>query len=253
MLRAVRFSTQLGFEIEPSTWSAICDNAKKIIKISGERIAMELEGILVSPNRAAGAAMLIKSGLIENIFPGFVDKQAESGANILGQLRMKVDFPLALAGLFAGCQTDFAMEKLDILKLSRNQIKHIKFLLGNRDVLLDEKMSLAKLKKLLAEPYFRDLYELQKAIQKAGAGGRKSVTPLIKLRKRIKALGDVELQPKPLLNGHDLMRLGAVPGRGLGQLAEEMYIAQLEGILQRPQQAELWVQKWLQQHRKLED
>ena len=253
MLRAVRFSTQLGFEIEPSTWSAICSYADKITKISGERIAMELEGILVSPNRAAGAAMLIESGLTENIFTDFVGYRAESGVKVLKQLRKKVDFPLALAGFFAGCQTDFAIKKLSILKLSRSRIKHIRFLLGSRGVLLDDKMSLANLKKLLAEPYFRDLYELQRAIQRAGIEGDVSIAALIKLRKRIKALGDIELQPKPLLDGHDLMRLGAVPGRGLGQLAEEMYIAQLEGVLQTPQQAEQWVQKWLQQHREIED
>ncbi|MFC1793885.1 CCA tRNA nucleotidyltransferase [Planctomycetota bacterium] len=38
MLRAVRFSTQLSFEIESSTWSAVCRNAKKIAGISGDGI-----------------------------------------------------------------------------------------------------------------------------------------------------------------------------------------------------------------------
>jgi hypothetical protein len=43
--------------------------------------------------------------------------------------------------------------------------------------------------------------------------------------------------------------LGAVPGPALGQLAQELYIAQLEGELQTPQQARRWAQKWLQKHR----
>ena len=107
-------------------------------------------------------------------------------------------------------------------------------------------MSLAELKMMVAEPYFRDLYKLQRAIQKTKG---ESVRPLIKLRKRIKALGDVELKPKPLLNGYDLIRLGAMPGPGLGQLAEEMYIAQLEGKLQTKEQSEQWAQKWLQKRR----
>jgi hypothetical protein len=110
-------------------------------------------------------------------------------------------------------------------------------------------MSLAKLKMILAEPYFWDLYELQRAIQKAKAGGRGGMAPLIALRKRIKALGDIELRPKPLLDGRDLIRLGAVPGPALGQLAEEMYIAQLEGKLQTIEQAKEWVQRWLRKHR----
>jgi len=252
MLRAVRFSTQLGFAIEPLTWSAICRNATSIAQISGERISIELEGILVNPNRAAGASKLFDSGLADAVFPGLSSKDKKTAIEVLGQLRKKVDFALALACFFAGCQTEFAIEKCRVLKLSRSQTKHIKFLLTNRGRLLDERMSLASLKKILAEPYFWDLYELQRAIQKAEGDGGAGAAALINLRKRIRALGDVELRPKPLLNGHDLIRLGAVPGPGLGQLKEELYIAQLEGKLQRPRQAREWAQKWLQKHRVIE-
>ena len=252
MLRAVRFSTQLGFAIEPGTFSAICSNAKNIDRISGERIAIELEAILVNPNRSAGVSMLAKSGLAEAIFPGLSFRQMKLAIRVLSQLRKKVDFALALAGFFSGCPAEFAREKCRILKLSRSQNKHIKFLLTKRGKLLDDRMSLAELKMILAEPYFWDLYELQRAIEKARPAGRKGIAALGRLRKRIKALGDVELRPKPLLNGHDLIRLGAVPGPGLGQLAEEMYIAQLEGKLQTAQQARQWAQKWLQKHRMVE-
>jgi len=258
MLRAVRFATQLGFAIEPRTWSAICRNADNITKISGERTRMELEGTLVSLNRSAGVSLLIESGLAETIFPDFVGEQAEFAVEVLGHLRKRVDFALALACLFAGFEMDFALKKCAILKLSRSENKHVKFLLTNRGKLLDDRMSLGRLKMILAEPYFWDLYELQRAIQKASPPcllpeARRGVAPLIKLRKRIKALGDVELRPKPLLNGHDLIRLGAVPGPVLGQLAEEMYIAQLEGKLQSVEQAEQWVKKWLQKHRMAEE
>ena len=246
MLRAVRFSTQLGFAIEPRTFSAICCNSKHIAKISGERIAMELESILVSPNRSAGVSLLTQSGLAETIFPGFAGEKMKLAIKVLSQLRKKSGFPLALACLFAGCPTEFAIEKCKVLKLSRNQTKHIKFLLDNRGKLLDEKMSLAHLKLIVSEPYFWDLYELQRAIQKAE---HKSVAALINLRKRIKALGDVELRPKPILDGHDLIQLGAAQGPDLGQLAEEMYIAQLEGKLQEKEQAEQWVQNWLKKHK----
>jgi poly(A) polymerase len=246
MLRAVRFSTQLGFTIEPQTFSAICSNSKHITKISGERIAMELEAILVSPNRSAGVSLLAESGLAEAIFPGFDGEKIDAGIKVISQLRKKSNFPLALACLFAGCPTEFAMERCAVLKLSRSQTKHIKFLLEGRGELLDENMSLAKLKLIASEPYFRDLYELQRAIQRAES---RSVGALVKLRKRIKALGDVELRPKPILDGHTLIRLGAAQGPEVGQLAEEMYIAQLEGKLQDKEQAEQWVQNWLKKHK----
>jgi poly(A) polymerase len=248
MLRAIRFSTQLGFAIESATYEAVRRNAANIVRISGERIALELEGILISPNRAGGVAMLVETGLAEAIFPGFAGPQAERAVAVLGRVRKKVDFPLALAGFFAGSPTDFALERCEILKLSRQQAKHLKFLLAHRGRLLDFEMSLAQLKKLLAGPYFWDLYELERAIQKAGAA-REGLAALGRLRKRIRDLGDIDVKPKPLLNGHDLMHLGAVPGPALGQLAEELYVAQLEGEVQTRDQAEQWAQAWLQRHR----
>jgi tRNA nucleotidyltransferase/poly(A) polymerase len=253
MLRAVRFSTQLGFAIEPRTFSAIYNNSKHITKISGERIAMELEAILISPNRSAGMSLLAKSGLAKAIFPGFTTKRANFGIKVLAKLRKKSNFALALAAFFVGCSTEFAREKCAFLKLSRNQTKHIKFLLESRGKLLDENMSLARLKLITSEPYFGDLYELERAIQKAKQSpDRKGGVTLIKLRKRIKALGDVELRPKPILDGHALIRLGAAPGPLLGQLAEEMYITQLEGLIQTKQHAEQWVQNWLKKHKIIE-
>ena len=251
MLRAVRFSTQLSFAIEPLTWSAICTNSANIAQISGERISIELEGILVNPNRSAGASMLFDSGLAEVIFPGLFTKNGKTAIDVLAQLREKVDFALALACLFVGCETDFAIEMSRILKLSRSQTKHIKFLLANRGKLLDDRMSLANLKKILAEPYFGDLFELQRAIQMA-EGGIDTTAALENLSNRIKELGDIDLKPDPLLNGHDLIRLGAVPGPALGQLSQELYIAQLEGKLHNSEQAEQWVQNWLKRHREIE-
>ena len=245
MLRAVRFSTQLGFSIEPRTQAAIQEGAKNIAKISGERIAAELEGILVSPNRAKGMQLLIETGLAGFIFSGCSCPGAAFVVHLLSYLPKNISFALGLAAMFAGFETDFALEKCEVLKLSRNQSKHIEFLLDNRGKLLRD-LTLADLKLILSEPYFEDLFDLQKAIQKAS---EQSIGPLVKLRKRIRQLRGVELRPKPILNGHDLMALGAVPGPALGQLAQEMYIVQLEGKLQSAEQAKHWVTKWLQVHK----
>lgn len=248
MLRAVRFSTRLGFAIEPETYAAIGRNAAKIARISGERIAAELEGILVHPNRARGAAMLIETNLARIVFPGYDDEAGVQALAVLGRLRKTVGYSLALAAFFAGCSVPFALAKCEILKLSNKQLRHIEFLLAHRGELLDGDMPLAPLKRFLAEPHFRDLYELERAIQKAAAS-RSDLTRLAKLRCRIRELGDVDVKPKPLLNGHDLMRLGATPGPSLGQLSEELYTAQLEGDVTTKEQASQWVAQWLSQHR----
>lgn len=248
MLRAVRFSTRLGFAIEPATFAAIRQNAERITRISGERIATELEAILVDPNRQAGAAMLFDTGLADAIFPGLPAEHRQCALAVLGRLRKHVDFPLALAAFFAGCPAETVPAHCRILKLSGRQNKHLCFLLTHRGSLLDDEMSLARLKKLLAQPYFWDLYELERAAQKA-EGDRQALAALARLCKRVRKLRGVNVKPKPLLNGHDLIRLGARPGPVLGQLAEELYVAQLEGQLHTPEQAAHWAAHWLRQHR----
>jgi poly(A) polymerase len=55
MLRAVRFATVLGFEIDPATWEAIVASASSIVQISAERIRDELVKIFLSPNRVGPA------------------------------------------------------------------------------------------------------------------------------------------------------------------------------------------------------
>jgi len=249
MLRAVRFSTQLGFKIEPNTYSAICRHAKKINDISSERKCSELEGILVCLNRAEGAKMLIQTGLAKTIFENYTGRKAEFGTKVLGCLPKKIGFPLVLSAFFSGFETDFTMARIKSLRLSTRTTKHVKFLLINRGKLLDDMMSISELKMILAEPYFNDLYELQKSIQKAG---KQSIKALINIKKRANQLGDVELKPKPLLNGHELISIGAMPGPALGQLSQEMYIAQLEGIIGTKTQAKEWTQKWLKRHREIQ-
>ena len=243
MLRAVRFSTELEFAIERTTWRAVCDYASRINQISGERISIELEGILTSPNRKDGAKMLVESTLARAIFEGFAGNEAKFGIEVLGQLRKDVDFPLVLAAFFAGFGTTDAVGKCRLLKLSRAQQKHLKFLLKERGRLNDSDMSLADLKLLVSEPYFEDLYELQRAIQKAK---RASLRYLSAFRQRMKSLKGRQLRPKPLLDGHQLIALGARPGPMVGLLSREMYIAQLSEEIHTPTQAKLWAKKWLE-------
>ena len=54
MLRAIRFASTLGFEIESDTWSAIKADAQEIAIVSPERIRDELLKILVKPEPSAG-------------------------------------------------------------------------------------------------------------------------------------------------------------------------------------------------------
>lgn len=69
MMRAVRFATQLGFDIEPETFDAIERNKERIHIISKERVIDELNKIVLSPKPSVGFDLLDKCGLLPLIFP----------------------------------------------------------------------------------------------------------------------------------------------------------------------------------------
>lgn len=69
LLRAVRFASQLGFQIEPETYKSIVKNAHLIQKISWERIRDEFFKILKSPYSADGILVLKNTGLLHFILP----------------------------------------------------------------------------------------------------------------------------------------------------------------------------------------
>ncbi|WP_366184162.1 HD domain-containing protein [Flavobacterium ovatum] len=69
MMRAIRFATQLGFEIEAESLEAISRNKDRINIISGERIVDELNKILSTPKPSIGFLLLYKTGLLDIILP----------------------------------------------------------------------------------------------------------------------------------------------------------------------------------------
>ena len=69
MMRAIRFATQLGFNLDSETFDAIARNAKRIEIITRERIAEELHKIMLSRRPSEGWMLLDKTGLLPLIFP----------------------------------------------------------------------------------------------------------------------------------------------------------------------------------------
>lgn len=245
MLRAIRFSTQLDFSIEDSTWDAVCQYADNITKISAERISAELEAMLKCCSRGTGGLLFIESGLADAIFAGLDPEKVQFGLEVIKHLPEQADFPLAMAAFFAGYQTDLAVAYCQSLKLSNAWNKHLVYLLANRGKLLEAKMPLARFRMLLAGQHYRDLYDFQKALLIAHG---KSYQVLETIDKRAESLEGIELTPPPLLNGHELMSLGVKPGPMVGRASQQMYHAQLNEELKTPAQAKNWVISWLKEH-----
>lgn len=72
MMRAIRFSSQLGFDIEHQTFDAITRNKDRIGIVSQERVIDELNKIVLSPKPSVGFRQLEITGLLQIIFPELV-------------------------------------------------------------------------------------------------------------------------------------------------------------------------------------
>ena len=73
MMRAVRFATQLDFEIERRTMQAIKKMAPRLSIISKERIIEELNKIIMAPKPSIGFGLLLESNLLKQFFPEMVE------------------------------------------------------------------------------------------------------------------------------------------------------------------------------------
>ena len=68
MMRAIRFASQLNFDIEQDTFKSIIDNSERLKIISQERITDELNKIILSNNPSYGFKLLFTSGLLKQFF-----------------------------------------------------------------------------------------------------------------------------------------------------------------------------------------
>ena len=69
MLRAARFSAQLGFRVAPEVVTAMTERAERLSIVSAERVRGELEKLLLSANPRAGLTLLVDTGLAEQVLP----------------------------------------------------------------------------------------------------------------------------------------------------------------------------------------
>jgi poly(A) polymerase len=73
MMRAIRFASQLNFDIEPDTFDAIISMKDRISIVSMERISDELNKIVLSPVPSYGFKLLFHAGLLHIIFPEMIE------------------------------------------------------------------------------------------------------------------------------------------------------------------------------------
>lgn len=275
VLRAVRFATVLGFEIDPVTWTAVRASAATIVDISAERIREEMVRILLSPNRARGWDLLDESGLMRAILPE-LDKMkgCEQPAQfhpegdvfkhtriMLEMLPEEASLPLVLSVLFhdigkpptasvdeegrirfnghdrVGAEmTEAIMERL---RFSRAEIDATVEAVRQHMVFKDvPNMRVAKLKRFMARPTFDDELELHR-VDCASSHGMLDNYDF--LRQKKEEFANEPIIPPPLVRGVDLIAMGMKPGPQFGEILEAVETRQLEGMLKDREEALAWV------------
>ncbi|CQD03109.1 tRNA adenylyltransferase [Mycolicibacterium conceptionense] len=79
MLRAVRFVSQLGFEVAPRVLEALLEMAPQLGRITVERVAAELDKMLLGKDPVAGVDLMVQTGLGDVVLPE------------VGEMRMAID------------------------------------------------------------------------------------------------------------------------------------------------------------------
>jgi poly(A) polymerase len=275
MLRAVRFATTLGFEIDPGTWDAVVASAASITQISAERIREELVKIFLSPNRARGWDLLDASGLMRAILPELEEmKGCEQPPQfhpegdvfkhtriMLEMLPAEASLPLVFSVLFhdvakpptaivdeegrirfnghdrVGAEmTEAIMERL---RFSRAEIDPTVEAVRQHMVFKDvPNMRVAKLKRFMARPTFEDELELHRV---DCASSHAMLDNYEFLLKKKEEFANEPIIPPPLVRGDDLIAMGMKPGPQFGEILEAVETRQLEGALKDREEALEWV------------
>lgn len=271
LMRAVRFATVLGYEMEPATWQAVRDHAASIARISVERTRDEFVRILLHPQRLRGFDLLAESGLLVHILP---EMEALQGCTqppeyhpegdvwvhtrlMLSLLPDEVSVPLVLSVLlhdigkpatrtvdetgrirFNGHDklgAEMAGEILRRLRFSNEVIDAtVEAVTNHMKFMHVKEMRNARLKRWMASPTFDDELQLHRVDCLGSNGLLDNFEFMLAKREEFSAAPVI---PPPLLTGEDLKRLGYAPGPQFREILTAVQDAQLDGLISSPEEA----------------
>lgn len=242
MLRAVRFTATLEFELDPTTLAAVQQMAPEMRVVSAERIAQELRRVLAHPTRVQGFRWLEETGLLAVLFPEVGQRAGESLAQIaatLGHLPRTASFELAFAALLQHIPSSVHEPRTEReshgtlweitrrLKLSSDEMTAIAWLVGHLDCWNNAaEQSAAQLKRVLAHPLAGDLRSLVRAVRTAAC---LPLTPIQFVDDFADRHTAKQINPPELVTGRDLIQQGLAPGPRFKQLLDTIRDAQLNG------------------------
>jgi putative nucleotidyltransferase with HDIG domain len=280
LLRAIRFSAQLNFEIEPDTFNAVKKLAPKISVISAERIRDELLKLFRPPHAARGLDLLRDSGLMEHVLPELCptitcaqSPNYHPEGSVYNHIRLMLEHlppdapdPLPWAAIlhdigkpptasvdqatgaihFYGHEkigAEMACQILTQFRFPKKEIDKIVACVRQHMQFKDVKqMRKATLRRLL----MRETFPLELELHKLDClGSHRSLEYYDFLVKEAKELKKKPRIRPPLLTGNDLIALGMKPGPDIGALLHEIRDKQLADELKTKRAAKDWARKRL--------
>lgn len=267
ILRAVRFSTVLDFEIEKETLKAAEEYGSNISSVSAERINHELFKILLSHKPSKGIEIMREIGLLDIIIPeimpsiGFNQQNPHHNKDVYNHILCAIDnsppiLKVRLAALFhdMGKPHTMSIDEKGIghfyghdkvgAKIAKQALERMKAphkLIEEVTILISEHMThharfkdkgLKKLIRRVGVENIYDLFELQKADRRC-SNEDASIEHILDMEKRVDSILDKReaFDTNQLdINGNDLLKIGFKEGKIIGEVLEYL----LEKVMENP-------------------
>ena len=230
ILRAVRFSAQLGFSIEEMTWQALCELAPSLVHVSKERVQVELTKTLLSDRpeyiwktEAAGLAPYISKTFPE-VFAAWKDRKRISGA----AAHLPAEKALRWAYFLAPAGEKSCVRVLRELKMDNDTIDKAKILSRFAFTQIEpEEVSVRRAMSAMEDMVFDWLLLLQEVLMPE----RMDAVEMVRsLAKQIRERGDCIRLKTLAVTGKDLIQAGIQPGPALGKTLHLLF----EKVLENP-------------------
>ncbi|WP_201456400.1 CCA tRNA nucleotidyltransferase [Chlamydia sp. 17-3921] len=232
ILRAIRFSSSLGFTLDPATERAIVKEVPTLIKsVSPERIWQELKKMIKQQPYSA-LSLLLKLKVLVVIFPELRNvpySLLRTTINFLNKLNPQ-NFPeiLLLLPLFQGVPEEATSVAFARLKVSNKELQFIESwykILPNFQNISSNRVFWAH---FLASPSASMFLELFSALQKDPSKQQHFIARVQELETRLEQFILRIKTASPLISAPDLMAKGIAPGRLLGDLLKEAETLSIE-------------------------
>lgn len=242
ILRAIRFASQLGFEIDGETLQAMKEKSHLLEHISAERIREEFVKTITAGNSGKGLDLLIQTDVLLYVLGEDCMKDAaEAEMKKLSLLSETIDQSknqqnIRLALIYSCFEKDKALHAIETLQYS-NEMKRLLqnavSLVGELDGIRDK----LQLKRFISRigledfQYLTDVAEQQRIVYHLDAG---ALLYRAELYNEIRSNGEPIFFEDLAVNGNDLIETGMTEGVGIGKLLHLL----LDAVHQAPEKNE---------------